>query len=56
MAYQGYAPMSPQKMNFSPLIEEKLFFILAYQKKASPQEFFAASFDTDKDWYWLQIF
>jgi hypothetical protein len=33
---------------FLPLVEEKLFFILAYQKNACLQEFFAASFDTEQ--------
>ena len=33
---------------FLPSIEEKLFFILAYQKNACLQEFFAASFDTEQ--------
>ncbi|MDZ7935307.1 MAG: transposase family protein [Emticicia sp.] len=33
---------------FLPQIEYKLFFILAYQKNASLQEFFAAAFDTEQ--------
>jgi DDE superfamily endonuclease len=38
----------PSEKEFLPKIEEKLFFILAYQKNAALQEFFAASFDTDQ--------
>lgn len=41
-------PYIASKKEFLPNIEEKLFFILAYQKNASLQEFFAASFDTDQ--------
>jgi hypothetical protein len=41
-------PYIQAKNEFLPTIEEKLFFILAYQKNASLQEFFAASFDTDQ--------
>ena len=41
-------PYVPSENEFLPLIEEKLFFILAYQKNASLQEFFAAFFETDQ--------
>jgi hypothetical protein len=41
-------PYVPSENEFLPVIEEKLFFILAYQKNASLQEFFAAFFDTDQ--------
>lgn len=41
-------PYVPIENEFLPTVEEKLFFILAYQKNASLQEFFAASFDTDQ--------
>lgn len=49
--------ISPEN-EFLPTIEEKLFFILAYQKNASLQEFFAASFDTDQGTCnkWVHIF
>jgi len=33
---------------FLPSIEDKLFFILAYEKNACLQEFFAAAFDTEQ--------
>lgn len=38
----------PSENSFLPRIEQKLFFVLAYQKNASLQEFFAASFDTNQ--------
>ena len=41
-------PYVQSKNEFLPTIEEKLFFILAYQKNASLQEFFAAAFNTDQ--------
>ena len=41
-------PYVPTENEFLPSIEEKLFFILAYQKNASLQEFFAAAFNTDQ--------
>lgn len=41
-------PYVADKNEFLPDIEQKLFFILAYQKNATLQEFFAASFDTDQ--------
>lgn len=41
-------PYTPCENEFLPLIEEKLFFILAYQKNAVLQEFFAACFDTEQ--------
>ena len=41
------AYIAPQN-EFLPLIEDKLFFILAYEKTACLQEFFAAAFDTEQ--------
>jgi hypothetical protein len=41
-------PYIASESEFLPIVEEKLFFILAYQKNASLQEFFAAFFDTDQ--------
>lgn len=41
-------PYVPSKNEFLPLIEEKLFFILAYEKNAILQEFYAASFGTNQ--------
>lgn len=51
-------PYVRAKNEFLPTIEEKLFFILAYQKNASLQEFFAAFFDTDQATCnkWIHIF
>ncbi len=51
-------PYIQSENEFLPTIEEKLFFILAYQKNASLQEFFAASFDTDQAICnkWVHIF
>jgi hypothetical protein len=57
-------PYVADKNEFLPAVEEKLFFILAYQKNASPpvrsvlQEFFAAAFDTDQATCnrWVHIF
>lgn len=39
-------PFVASKDDFLPTSEDKLFFILCYQKNASLQEFFAAAFDT----------
>lgn len=51
-------PYIQSKSEFLSTVEEKLFFILAYQKNASLQEFFAASFDTDQATCnkWVHIF
>jgi hypothetical protein len=51
-------PYIETETGFLPTIEEKLFFILAYQKNASLQEFFAAFFETDQATCnkWIHIF
>lgn len=41
-------PYVRDEHEFLPLIEQKLFFILAYKKNAILQEFFAAAFDTEQ--------
>lgn len=51
---RSYTPRDP---NTLATVEEKLFFILAYQKHASVQAFFAAAFDLSQDMAnkWIHI-
>ncbi len=52
--YRSYHPRDPLTL---ATVEEKLFFILAYQKHASVQSFFAAAFDLSQDMAnkWIHI-